>query len=186
VLGEALARAWQAGAGPGEGRLVVDVDSFVGEVHGYQKQGAAFGYTRVRGHHPLIAARADTRELLHLRLRKGSANTQRGILRFADELIARLVRAGASGVKLLRADSGFWNVSLFERLERAGWLYSIGVRMTAPVRQPVERIPDDAWQTIHDHPDTGEAQLAETTLGGRRLVVRRVRTLGRQGELFPD
>src|SRR5947209_8587322 len=51
VLGEALTRAWRAGAGPGAGRLTVDVDSFVGEVHGYQKQGAAFGYTKVRGYH---------------------------------------------------------------------------------------------------------------------------------------
>jgi len=33
VLAETLTRAWQAGAGPGEGRLVIDVDSFVGEVH---------------------------------------------------------------------------------------------------------------------------------------------------------
>jgi len=186
VLAETLTRAWQAGAGPGEGRLVVDVDSFVGEVHGYQKQGAAFGYTRQRGYHPIVAARAETRELLHLRLRKGSANTQRGIVRFTDELIARVGRAGATGVKLLRADSGFWNVKLFERLERAGWLYSIGVRMTAPVRELVARIPADGWQTLADYPDPGEAQIAETRLGGRRLIVRRVRTLGAQGELFPD
>jgi Transposase DDE domain group 1 len=34
LLGEALTRAWQAGAGPGDGRLVIDVDSFVGEVCG--------------------------------------------------------------------------------------------------------------------------------------------------------
>ena len=34
VLAAALGRAWAAGAGPGSGRLVVDVDSFVGEVHG--------------------------------------------------------------------------------------------------------------------------------------------------------
>src|SRR4051812_37155891 len=33
VLGDTLTRAWAAGAGPGKGRLVVDVDSFVGEVH---------------------------------------------------------------------------------------------------------------------------------------------------------
>jgi Transposase DDE domain group 1 len=89
VLGEALERAWRAGAGPGDGRLVVDVDSFVGEVHGYQKQGAAFGYTRQRGYHPLLASRADTGEVLHIRLRKGSANTARGALRFVEELIAR-------------------------------------------------------------------------------------------------
>jgi len=43
VLAEALRRAWQAGAGPGEARPVIDLDSFVGEVHGYQKQGAAYG-----------------------------------------------------------------------------------------------------------------------------------------------
>lgn len=78
VLAEALRRAWSAGAGPGGQRLVVDVDSFVGEVHGYQEQGAAFGYTRVRGYHPLVATRADTGEVLHIRARKGSANTARG------------------------------------------------------------------------------------------------------------
>jgi len=186
VLAETLTRAWRAGAGPGEGRLTVDVDSFVGEVHGYQKQGAAFGYTRVRGYHPLLAARAETREVLHLRLRKGSANTQRGILRFTDELIARVARAGARGVKLLRADSGFWNAKVFERLERAGWLYSIGVRMTKPVAALVAEISEDAWTPIADYPDTGEAQIAETILEGRRLIVRRVRTLAAQAELFPD
>ncbi len=100
VLGETLTRAWKAGAGPGEERLVVDVDSFVGEVHGYGKQGASFGYTGKRGYHPILASRAETGEVLHLRLRKGSANTQRGILRFADELIARVTRAGGAGVKL--------------------------------------------------------------------------------------
>jgi hypothetical protein len=186
VLAESLTRAWRAGAGPGQERLVVDVDSFVGEVHGYQKQGAAFGYTRQRGYHPLLAARAETRELLHLRLRKGSAHTQRGILRFTDELIARVGRAGASGVKLLRADSGFWNAKLLAKLEKAGWLYSIGVRMTKPVRELVEQISDDAWTTIDDYPDSGEAQITETVLDGRRLIVRRVRTLAAQAELFPS
>ena len=92
VLDHALRRAWQAGAGPGEGPLVIDIDSFVGEVHGYQKQGAAYGYTKKRGYHPIVAVRADTGELLHIRNRKGKANTQRGIERFVDELIARVAR----------------------------------------------------------------------------------------------
>jgi len=38
VLADSLERAWAAGGGPGDGRLVVDVDSFVGEVHGRDKQ----------------------------------------------------------------------------------------------------------------------------------------------------
>ena len=155
LLAETLTRAWQAGAGPGSERLTVDVDSFIGEVHGHAKQGAALRVHAQRGYHPIVAARAETREVLHLRLRKGSANTQRGILRFADELIARVARAGATGVKLFRADSGFWNGKVFARLEKAGWLFSIGVRMTEPVRERVEQIDESAWTTIDDYPDTG-------------------------------
>ncbi len=185
VLDRTLERAWRAGAGPGDGRLVVDVDSFVGEVHGYAQQGAAYGYTRQRGYHPIVASRADTGEVLHLRLRTGSANTSRGSQRFVDELIARVERAGASGPKLLRADSGFWNKKIFARLARAGWSYSIGVRLQPSVRAAIEQIPDHGWETLDDYPPTSEAQIAETTLAGQRLVVRRVRTLDAQGELLP-
>ncbi|HEX3518938.1 MAG TPA: IS1380 family transposase [Solirubrobacteraceae bacterium] len=186
LLGKALERAWQAGAGPGGERLVVDVDSFVGEVCGRLKQGAAYGYTGLLGYHPLLATRAGTREVLHVRLRKGSANTLKGIVRFTDELIARVERAGASGSKLLRADSGFWSNKVFERLESAGWQYSIGVRMQKPVRGAVEAIDEDAWTKIADYPDDGEAQIAETIYGGRRLIVRRTRLLGKQAVLWPD
>jgi hypothetical protein len=186
VLGEALARAWAAGAGPGEERRVVDVDSFVGETFGPKKQGAAFGYTRVRGYHPILATRADTGEVLHIRLRKGSANTSRGFARFVDELLARVERAGAAGPRLLRADSGFWNKQTFKRLDRAGWQFSIGVRLQPAVRSAIEAIPENAWIDLPDYPKTSIAQIAETSLGGRRLVVRRVRTLDRQGELLPS
>jgi hypothetical protein len=186
LLGQALVRAWRAGAGPGEQRLVVDVDSFVGEVCGRLKQGAAYGYTKVLGYHPLLATRADTREVLHIRLRKGSANTSKGMLRFTDELIARVTRAGASGVKLLRADSGFWNNKVFQRLEAAGWQYSIGVRMQKGIRAAVEQIEESAWQTIEDYPKDGQAQIAETTYSAKRLIVRRTRLLGPQAELWPD
>jgi hypothetical protein len=185
LLGEALVRAWRAGAGPGEGRLVIDVDSFVGEVCGRLKQGAGYGYTKLFGYHPLLATRADTREVLHIRLRTGSANTQKGMLRFTDELIARVGRAGASGVKLLRADSGFWNTKVFKRLEQAGWQYSIGVRMQTGIRAAVEAIEETAWQTIV-YPEQGEAQIAETRYRGRRLIVRRTRLLGAQAQLWPD
>jgi hypothetical protein len=185
LLAESLTRAWRAGAGPGEGRLVVDVDSFVGEVCGYLKQGARYGYTRVFGYHPLLATRADTREALHIRLRKGSANTQKGIKRFCEELIARVERAGATGSKLLRADSGFWNTKVFELLENAGWQYSIGVRNSRTVGAAIATIPEPAWTGIA-YPAGGEAQIAETVYGGRRLIVRRTRLLGAQAELWPD
>jgi hypothetical protein len=107
------------------------------------------------------------------------------MLRFCDELIARVERAGATGPKLLRADSGFWSNQTFDRLDRAGWEFSIGVRLQPAVRAAIEQIDEHAWTTLEDYPPTSIAQIAETTLGGRRLVVRRVRTLDRQGELLP-
>jgi Transposase DDE domain group 1 len=186
LLAETITRAWRAGAGPGSTRLVVDVDSFVGEVHGYRKQGAGFGYTKRRGYHPLMASRADSGEVLHVRLRKGKANSSRGVLRFAEELIARVERAGACGEKLLRADSAFWNNTLMGRLEKAGWTYSISIRGQEHVAKQIAGIPESDWQTLKDYPEDGEAQIAETNLGGWRMVVRRTRLIGAQAELWPN
>ena len=186
VLADSLTRAWAAGAGPGAERLVVDVDSFVGEVHGYDKQGASFGYTHKRGYHPILATRAGTGEVLHIRCPKGSANTARGALRFVEELIPRVARAGASGPKLLRADSGFQNKKTMARLQAAGWSYSIGVRQQTQIKAAIAEIPEQDWVALEDYPATGQAQIAQTMLGAQRLVVRRTRLLGDQAELWPD
>jgi Transposase DDE domain group 1 len=186
LLAETITRAWRAGAGPGEGRLVVDVDSFIGEVHGYQKQGVGFGYTKQRGYHPLVASRADSGEVLHVRLRQGKANSSRGVVRFVDELIARVNRAGARGEKLLRADSSFWNNTLMKRLQNADWRYSISIRCQKGISEVIAQVPESDWQTLDDYPEEGEAQIAETTLGGKRMIVRRTRLIGAQAELWPD
>ena len=186
VLDQALCRAWQAGAGPGDGPLVIDIDSFVGEVYGYQKQGASFGYTKKLGYHPLAAVRADTGEVLHIRNRKGKANTQRGIARFVDELIARVQRAGHTGKIIIRADSGFENHKLMGELNKRGIEFSIGVKLSKTIRALIEQIPDTDWATVADYPEGGEAQIAETQLKGFRLIVRRTRLIGAQAELFPD
>jgi hypothetical protein len=102
-------RAWTAGAGPGKKEMIIDIDSTICEVHGKDKQGAGYGYTQQLGYHPLIATRADTGEVLHIRQRKGSANTSRGTKRFIEELVARVRRAGASGALTLPADSLHWH-----------------------------------------------------------------------------
>jgi len=183
VTGEILSRAWAAGAGPGDGPLTVDVDSTICEVHGYHKQGAGYGYTHRLGYHPLLATRAASGEVLHTRLRKGAANTARGILRFVDELIARLRRAGASGELTLRMDSGFWSAKLLRALRRHEVRYSITVRQTKTVRAAIATISEHVWVQIAYQPD-GVAQVAETPYRGDRLIVRRVRNEGDQAQLF--
>jgi hypothetical protein len=186
VLDVALGRAWDAGAGPDELPLVIDIDSFIGEVHGDHKQGAGYGYTRQLGYHPILAVRSDTGEVLHIRNRKGKANTQRGVRRFVDELLARVRRAGHGGRVVIRADSGVENHQLMRALDRQDVEFSIGVKQSKQVRALIEQIPDADWVTIDDYPETGQAQIAETRLGTWRLIVRRTRLIGAQAELFPD
>lgn len=187
VLDQALGRAWRAGGGPGDGLpLVADLDSFVGEVHGYQKQGASYGYTKKLGYHPILAVRSDTGEVLHIRNRKGKANTQRGVERFVEEFIARARRAGHDGPIIIRADSGFENHKLMRTLDSQGIEFSIGVKQCPKIKGLIEQIPDTVWVSIDDYPDNGEAQVAETYHGDWRLVVRRTRLIGAQAQLFPD
>ena len=61
VSRELLARAWAAGAGPGDGPLTIDLDSTICETYGLAKEGARHhGYTGQRGYHPLLAVRRGT------------------------------------------------------------------------------------------------------------------------------
>ena len=79
VSRQLLARAWQAGAGPGDSPLTIDLDSTICETYGLAKEGARHhGYTGVRGYHPLLAIAAGTGDVLMARLREGQANTVRG------------------------------------------------------------------------------------------------------------
>jgi Transposase DDE domain group 1 len=172
-----------AGAGPGDGPLVVDVDSTICEVHGYHKQGACYGYTHRLGYHPLLATRAEGGEVLHARLRKGAANTARGILRFVDELVARLRRAGAVGELTFRMDSGFWSAKLIKRLRGHRVRSSITVRQTKTVRAAIAQIPEPAWVQI-TYPPTGTRRSPRPPTRGDRLIVRRVRNQGDQVQLF--
>ena len=186
LIGEALGAAWALGAGPGDDRLVIDVDSTIDEVHGKKKSGAAYGYTKVLGYHPLLATWAKTGEILHARLRKGSANTQRGIKRFTEELIARVRSAGATGQIVMRFDSGFWSKDTIATLTRLGVSYTMAVRTnTKGLARAIAAIDEDAWVEI-DYPEGGVAAVAETTYKGIRLVVRRTRLVGPQATLWPN
>jgi len=194
IAGEALRRAWQAGAGPGPWPLTIDIDSTHCETYGLAKQGAT-GVDRhgERGYHPLLATVAGTGDVLHSRLREGVANTGRGAASFVAETINRARRAGATGPICLRADSGFYAHKVIDACRRQGVTCSVTVKLTKAVRKVIQQIPDDAWTPIPYWLDDG-ADVAETSYRpfgrkGRvmRLIVRRVRpTPGSQLALFCD
>ena len=197
VMSRTLARAWSLAAGPGAAPLVVDLDSTICEVHGKKKQGAAYGYTKHLGYHPLLATRASTGEILLSRMRKGSAGSSRGINRFVNELAAVLKQAGATGPITVRADSAFWSKKLIERFNKHDMKWSITVTNHTSIHKAIAQIPDDAWTDI-DYTLGGQAQVAETihtTGGGKtkrkqrniRLIVRRTRlTNPDQAALWPE
>ena len=136
VAGELLKRAWAAGAGPGEGPFTIDVDSTICETYGLKKQGAVFGYTKVRGLHPLLATASGSWDVLGLRMRGGNAHTGRGAASFTREVFKKVRAAGATGVLTLRADSGFFNKEVVSACQSAGRVFPSLPRCTPPCARP--------------------------------------------------
>jgi hypothetical protein len=69
----------------------LDVDSTINRVYGYAKQGADYGYTRVRGLHPLLATVSTpiaAPVIVGTRLRRGSAGSAKGAASFLAEAIS--------------------------------------------------------------------------------------------------
>ena len=179
--------------------MTVDLDSTVCEVCGRAKHGAAYGHTKVLGYHPLVAVRSDTGEVLHSRMRSGSS--QRGNVHFARETLARVRRLAPDATVTVRADAGFFSYDMIAAIGAHGASYSITIPHNAKVKAATEATDDDAWQAIA-YTRGGEAQVAETTIEpGRRgdklrgddakpaklrLIARRSRLLGAQGELWPN
>jgi hypothetical protein len=129
-------------------------------VYGLTKQGAAFGYTGVRGYHPLLASCAGdaagggATQLLASRLRGGNAHTARGAGTFVAETLSRLRQAlptdadGEQGTVTLRADSGFYSRAVVRAARTAGARFSITVRANPSIKAAIAAIDDDAWTPI--------------------------------------
>ena len=179
-----LARAWQAGLGPKLGAdLMIDLDATVCEVYGIKKQGAQYGYTKVRRYHPLLATLAGTGEVLHARMRGGNDGSARGAASLVRETISRVRDAGASGELTFRADSAFYSKTFIRACRDHDARFSVTVKQLKPIKKAIVAIPDEAWVPI-DYWLEGGADVAETTYtafkGTRdeitlRLIVRRVR-----------
>src|SRR3954452_24906737 len=134
------------------GTVIVDIDDTIMEVHGYQKQGAAFGYSGVRGLNALLAT-VSTDQVAPViaaqRLRKGSVGSPRGAARLGADTLALIARSRLAGRDVLvRADSAFYSHALVTAVLTAGADVSITVRMDPAVKRAIAAIAEDAWTTI--------------------------------------
>jgi hypothetical protein len=199
LLGGLAAQPGRTGATPllGEGRVLVDVDDTIVEVHGYAKQGAGFGYSGVRGLNALLATASTTASaplVVAQRLRRGSCGSPRGARRLVADALATLARLAPGRAVLLRADSAFYGADTVGAAVRAGAEVSVTVRQDRRVKASIAAIAEDAWTPIgyrHAVFDQtsgrwiSRAEVAEipfTAFGSRplaqqvsgRLVVRRI------------
>ena len=162
VSRQLLARAWEAGAGPGDGPLTIDLDSRICETYGLAKEGARrHGYTGQRGYHPLLAITAGTGDVLMSRLREGRANTARGAAHFLRETVSRVRYGGARGQLTVRVDSGFYTRAVVAVCRRMNVRFSITIRQRTRLRNLIEAIPEEDWTPIPYWMDG--ADVAETT-----------------------
>ena len=179
-----LARAWAAGAVPGDSPLTIDLDSTICEAYGLDKEGDRHhGYTGKRGYHPLLAVAAGTGDVLMSRLREGRAITARGAAHFLRETVGRVRYAGARGQLTVRAGSGFYTHSVVAVCRKLDVRFSITIHQHKSLHNLIEAIPEDAWTPIPYWMD-GAADVAETTYtpfrtepgaAPVRLIVRRVK-----------
>ena len=193
--------------------VLVDVDDTVIEVHGYAKQGASFGYTRVRGLNALLATvstNGSAPVIVAQRLRKGSCGSPRGAARLVADALktVKAMTGGPGGMTprpLLLADSAFYGRATIGAAIRAGADVSVTVRLNPKVKRTIAAIADDAWTAI-EYPDavfdeqTGRwisraevAEIGYTAFAGHpaeavsgRLVVRRIPDLNPRGKHGQD
>ncbi len=132
VSRELLARAWAAGAGPGDAPFTIDLDSTICETYGLAKEGARHhGYTGKRGYHPLLAIAAGTGDVLMSRLREGGQHRPR----------RRPLPAGDGGTGALRRGQRTTHATGRQRVLHS-WR---GIRL-----------PQDGCPLLHHHPPAQE------------------------------
>jgi hypothetical protein len=114
--------------------MTIDVDSTIVPVFGRGKQGAAFGYTKIRGYHRQLATLAETGQVLFARLRGGAAGAARGAKSFLTETFSRVRAAGATGELTLRADSAFYSKAVLATAAKFNVRFSITARQDRKIR----------------------------------------------------
>ena len=142
------------GGQPGSG-VMIDVDDTIIEVHGYAKQGAGFGYSKVRGLNALLATVATSSAapvIVAQRLRKGSCGSPRGAKRLVADAAAQVRRLLPGSRPLLRADSAFYGRGPIGAALRGGCDVSVTVRQDATVKAAIARIDEQTWVPI-EYPD---------------------------------
>lgn len=182
------------------GLVLVDMDDTIREVHGYQKQAAAFGYSGVRGLNALlvtITGQNAAPVIAEASLRRGNIRSGGGAHHHLARALATVRQVASDRLALVRADSAFCTRKNVAAATAGGAWYSFTIPQWPTVQAAIAGIIEDAWTTI-EYPhairdeESGEwisdAEVAEvpfTAFVSRpknehvscRMIVRRVKRL---------
>ena len=183
----------------------LDLDDTMRETHGYAKQGASYGYTKVKGLNALIATISTpvaAPVIGAARLRKGAVKSARGAGTLVTQALSTARACGAGGpdqdgLVVVRGDSAFYGHDVIAAARRGGARFSVTARMDAAVTKAIAAIDEQAWTPIR-YPHAvwddeqqcwiSDAEVAETGFTAftsrrkndhisARLIVRRVKRL---------
>ena len=188
-----------------DGIAYLDLDDTIREVHGYAKQAAAYGYSKVFGLNAMVAVVSTPLTapvIVASALRRGNTASGKGSARMLTRAAATARQAGVSGRLMGRADSAFYRHDLVTAMIKAKMWFSVTARKNTAVKAAITRIPEQAWvpikypNAVWEADDTvpgggywvSDAEVAETSFVAFsskkkaqqvpcRLVVRRVRRL---------
>ena len=188
-----------------DGIAYLDLDDTIREVHGYAKQAAAYGYSKVFGLNAMLAVVSTPLTapvIVASALRRGNTASGKGSARMLTRAAAAARQAGVSGRLMGRADSAFYRHDLVTAMIKAKMWFSVTARKNTAVKTAITRIPEQAWvpikypNAVWEADDTvpgggywvSDAEVAETSFVAFsskkkaqqvpcRLVVRRVRRL---------
>src|SRR5207302_2384072 len=106
-------------------------------------------------HHPLLAVLAEAHFLLHGWLRSGNCGPARGVVEFLKEALALWPQRQT--IRVVRADSGFFDDELLSFLEERRLPYIVVARLTPWVQRAAQRV--EQWQDLDENYAVGEFRL---------------------------
>ncbi|MGH9353090.1 MAG: transposase, partial [Terriglobia bacterium] len=179
--------AWQVERLPKrEKGYSLNLDSTVFERYGKQ-EGVKKGYNPRKpgrgSHHPLLAVLGEAQFILHGWLRSGNTASGRGAVEFLKEALAKLENRG--WIRVVRADSGFFDQELLGYLEEQKLSYIVVGRLTRWLRAEAVRVKE--WRALDETYAVGEFTLqlyggdrSRRFVAGREQLQERKPSLGRK------
>ena len=144
---------------------VLDFDSSTIVSFG-QQEGAVFGYCgkgrNRRRHHPLVASIAETRAVVHVDYRDGTAIDAKEIITFFEQTVRRVRDRLAGCIHTIRADSGFWSRAVGCWLLQEGLPFVMALPLGPAIKLMLVRAE---WTTLDEDPDIQLTAITGALLG---------------------